>query len=139
MRRSGGAEHLSTMNLQVLLLLALATAAQPVAPIPYPAPVSPPFDAATRPAPQRSGDTVAPQSPYAGWIAPHGDPRDSGWREDPPPLSAARPRMCGGISGLRCPEGTTCDYGPGRAHPDKAGVCRLVAPPVRRPGAKPRR
>lgn len=35
---------------------------------------------------------------------------------------------CGGIAGLRCPEGLSCDYGPPETmHPDKMGVCRQDA------------
>ncbi|MCA9519131.1 MAG: hypothetical protein KC635_29550, partial [Myxococcales bacterium] len=32
--------------------------------------------------------------------------------------------QCGGIAGLRCPDGMTCDYGPpDTIYPDKMGVC----------------
>ncbi len=45
------------------------------------------------------------------------------------PLGNCRPevRRCGGVAGLSCPEGQTCDMGRGPAMPDQMGVCR--APP----------
>lgn len=65
-------------------------------------------------------------------IAPHGDPRDQGWRlvGEEGPEGSPPSRTCGGLAGSRCPEAQVCDYRAGPMYPDKAGVCRPRRPQV---------
>ena len=37
---------------------------------------------------------------------------------------AVQGQLCGGIAGLRCPSGQTCDMSHAGRTPDRAGVCR---------------